>query len=131
MWYWYSSEKFRKISKNWKKTVILNFLIWLTNNRFNSAVPRLPIFLINLFSEFFWNFQNNFCLLLEAHEISGLGSRRWNWKFREKNFWNPRNAFYIFHNFFMVAFLLSPNRCHWLIAETQPESGLDLDGFII
>ena len=26
---------------------------------------------------------------------------------------------YIFHNFFMVAYLLSPNRCHWWIAKVK------------
>ena len=30
-----------------------------------------------------------------------------------------KNTFYIFHNFFMVADLLSPNRCHWKIAKVK------------
>ena len=64
--------------------------------------------------------------------IAPIGSRRWNWKFREKHFWNPnpelmlhssysfwKNTFYIFHNFFMVAYLLSPDRCHWWIAKVK------------
>ena len=28
-------------------------------------------------------------------------------------------TFYIFHNFFMVTYLLSPNRCHWQIAKIK------------
>ena len=38
--------------------------------------------------------------------IRGIGSQRWNWKFREKHFWNPKNIISVFHNFFMVAYLL-------------------------
>ena len=29
----------------------------------------------------------------ENRTISDLGSRRWNWKFREKHFWNPNPEF--------------------------------------
>ena len=32
---------------------------------------------------------------------------------------NVKNAFYIFHIFFIVAYLLSPNRCHWQIAKVN------------
>ena len=51
-----------------------------------------------------------------------VGSRRWNWKFRKSIFEirilnfcyiHVKDILYIFHNFFMVAYLLSPNRCHW------------------
>ena len=38
--------------------------------------------------------------------IRGIGSQRWNWKFRVKHFWNPKNIISVFHNFFMVAYLL-------------------------
>ena len=30
-----------------------------------------------------------------------------------------QNTFYIFHNFVMVVYLLSPNRCHWQIAKIK------------
>ena len=37
-------------------------------------------------------------------------------RFNEKN---VKNAFYIFDIFFMVAYLLGPNRCHWQIAKVK------------
>ena len=63
---------------------------------------------------------------------SGIGSRRWNWKFRERYFLNPKpelllHSSYIFWPYhllyflilFIVADLLSPNSCHWEIAKVE------------
>ena len=36
-------------------------------------------------------------LLILSIRQSGLGSRRWNWKFQEKHFWNP-NPELLFHS---------------------------------
>ena len=65
--------------------------------------------------------------------VQTLGSRRWNWKFRNKAWENQdpnfcyiqvivfdlkaiyqwQSNFIFFTFFFMVAYLLSPNRCQW------------------
>ena len=44
-----------------------------------------------------------------------LGSRPWNWKFWE----NSEKRLFYFSNFFMVAYLLSPNRYNWEIAKVK------------
>ena len=39
--------------------------------------------------------------------------------FNEWNLWLIKNFFYNFHIVFMVAYLLSPNRCQWSIAKVK------------
>ena len=74
---------------------MLNFLKFLLLIKFH----HMQIFLLKRTS-----FSYGFFIGRDFKNFFKLGSRRWNWKFRE-------NIFYFSH-FFMVADLVSPNSCH-------------------
>ena len=57
------------------------------------------------------------CLFLTSHVK--LGSRRWNWKFREKHFWNP-NPELLLHSSYSFWPRLSTSGSGWESASTLP-----------
>ena len=57
--------------------------------------------------------------LLDPYEMPKLGSRRWNWKFREKHFWIP-NPEFLLHSSYSFWLWLSTSDSGWDLASTLP-----------